>query len=323
MDNLSYFASLMPINVNLALSRLNDEALMSINEIRLRREKPVIILIKSSSLFITDKGLQDYLNSNCIIISSKDFDDVTDRLCNNSYHTNMSNMINGFITTKSGARVGIAATAVYRDKELKSVKEISSLCIRIPHTFSLCSAEILKRLYLKSLPSIIVAGRPASGKTTLLRDLSYQLSSGFNGNYRRVTVVDERNELSYENNGVNLDTLIGFNKAKGIEMAIRTLAPELIVCDEIGSPAELEAISHGFSSGVSFAVSVHLKSEEQINNNLIMRHMIMTGEFDYIVLLKSYTDDYEIIKIGDSKNAQAYRRNNDCFIYNLPWNISE
>lgn len=101
--------------------------------------------------------------------------------------------------------------------------------------------------------SIIVAAPPGGGKTTVLRDLARALSGGFGGRYRKVSIVDERGEFGGFSPGVNTDVLTGFGKKKGIEIAVRTLSPELIVCDEIADDAEVDAIKAGFSSGVAFA----------------------------------------------------------------------
>ena len=310
----------MPPTIADVFSNISGGVPNSINEIRIRRNKPIIIYVKNVLYFITiNSRLVSSINSQCVLVNDDDFDFISDRLCNHSYHTNMEGMINGYITAKNGSRVGIGASAVKKDGKVTCVKDISSLCIRIAHEHKNCSRKILNSIYIDKFPSIIVAGPPGSGKTTFLRDMAFLLSNGFNGKYRRVALVDERRELtSGFITGVNTDSLIGFDKAKGIEMAARTLSPEIIMCDEIGNHTELEAIKYSFSTGCRFAVSVHMQNAAQMFTNKIVQELIKTNEFNYMVLLKSYTDEYEIIDISEEK-IENNRNNNDYPFFIFPW----
>lgn len=308
----------MPQRICDAFCQLDNSILLMVNEIRFRKNKPLILYVNRELYFLSQKGISKNYTPLCIIISSSEFEEMTDMLCNNSYHTNMDSMIKGYITVNDGSRVGIAGKAVYRDSQITAVRNISSLCIRISHDYKNCSKKIVEKLYSNKPSSIIVAGEPRSGKTTFLRDMGRLLSSGFNGNYMCVTFVDEREELSAGSCGINTDSIIGFDKAKGIEIATRTLAPQLIICDEIGNKNELEAIKYGFSTGVNFAVSVHLKSVDQIEQNKIIKELIETKEFDYLVLLKTYTSEYEIVdlRLKKSENSRSY---NDYPFFIFPW----
>lgn len=320
MDNITYFISLMPKHLGDIFNSFDKSTLNLISEIRFRRNKPVIVYLKTVPYFISIGGrLVNSFSANTVLIDDESFDFITDRLCCRSYHTNMHTMIDGYITTKNGSRVGISSTAVYKDNSVCSVKDISSINIRIAKEYKDCSRKILNMLYTKNTPSIIVAGAVLSGKTTFLRDFSRLLSSGFAGRYRKISIVDERCEIASSFDvGINTDVLTGFEKAKGIEIATRTLSPDIIVCDEIGNINELDAIKYGFSTGVSFAVSVHMKSERELLKNYIVNELISTGEFDYIVLLKSFTDEFEIIDLR-SEQSENSRNDNDNPFFFFPW----
>lgn len=320
MDNITYFISLMPKYLNDVFNSFDKNTLNLITEIRLRRNKPIMVYLKTVPYFISIGGrLVNSFSANTIVIDDESFDFITDRLCNHSYHTNMHTMIDGYITTKNGSRVGISSTAVYKDNVISSVRDINSINIRIAKEFKDCSRKILNLLYTKNTPSIIVAGAVLSGKTTFLRDFSRLLASGFAGRYRKISIVDERCEIANGFDvGVNTDVLSGYEKAKGIEIATRTLSPDIIVCDEIGNVNELNAIKYGFSTGVSFAVSVHMKSEKELLRNFIVSELIATEEFDYIVLLKSFTDEFEIIDLR-SEQIEGSRNDNDNPFFIFPW----
>lgn len=321
MDNISYFISLFPKYLSDIINSFEISIRNQINEIRLRRNNPIILYIRDRAYFVELSGsLSKKLNSHCIRLSSSDFDLICDRICNNSYHTNMSTLTEGYVTTKNGSRVGVASTAVLKDGQIHSVKDICSLNIRISHEYRNCSKVIIDLICKNNkLPGIIVAGKPASGKTTFLRDYARLISDGYTGEYKKVAIVDERKEIASSFDvGVNTDVLYGFAKAKGIEMATRTLSPDLIICDEIGNIDELNAIINGFSCGVSFAVSVHIKDEKQIFSNSILLNLIETNQFDYIVILKSYTQEFEIIDLGEIK-LESRRNDHDNPFFFLPW----
>lgn len=83
---------------------------------------------------------------------------------------------------------------------------------------------------------------PNVGKTTLIRDIAKTLSSGKFAH--RMAIVDTRGEIyiktAFENSIA--DVLSGYPRAKGIEIATRTMSPEVIICDEIGTLEEAKAI---------------------------------------------------------------------------------
>ncbi|MDE6659800.1 MAG: hypothetical protein K2K01_06780, partial [Eubacterium sp.] len=113
--------------------------------------------------------------------------------------------------------------------------------------------------------------------------------------------------------GINTDVLTGYPKGDGIEMAIRTLSPDIIVCDEISKSSEVEAMADGFLSGVRFAVSVHASSKAEIIHKKIIRELITKNEFDYIVLLNDYTNDFEIMEVSEIR-SEIFRNYSSEFI---------
>ena len=204
------------------------------------------------------------------------------------------------MTAPNGNRVGIAATAVEKDGTVTAIRDVQSLNIRIAREERGCARGVLNTLFVGRLPSIIVAAPPGGGKTTVLRDLARALSGGF----------DERGEFGGFSPGVNTDVLTGFGKKKGIEIAVRTLTPELIVCDEIADDAEVDAIKAGFSSGVAFAVSVHIRDAEDLVHKSIIKKLYLTGEFDYVVLLEEYGDTFSVVDLRGGGDED-------------PWNVDD
>lgn len=123
-----------------------------------------------------------------------------------------------------------------------------------------CADELCTRAFSGGLCSLIVCGKPLSGKTTVLRDIARIL-----GDTRRVAVVDTRGEIAGVYGGVpaldigeNTDVLNGYSRGEGIMCALRSLSPEVIICDEIGGDAE--EIRQCMNCGVKLIVSAHAGS---------------------------------------------------------------
>lgn len=307
MSKIDSVLSCMNEELQAVFNMLDVNILNRINEIRVRRNNKLIIVIKNTSYFLDYNGdIYDYPANNAVSVNSECFDKLFMCLCDYSVYSNMDNMKKGFMTLSNGARVGIASTAVYDNYGLMSVKDITSVNIRIPSEIKGCADSILNFLYVTSFPSIIVAGKPNSGKTTLLRDLARGLSGGFNNRYAKVTIIDERNEIAGKQNseltmdtGINADVITSFSKAEGIELATRTLSPEMIICDEISTEREVQSILYAFSSGISFALSVHISSREDLLRKPIIKTLLDTREFAYIVLLDNYTYKPNIIEADE------------------------
>lgn len=135
---------------------------------------------------------------------------------------------------------------------------------------------------------LLVAGPPGSGKTTVLRSMVCRLAAG----NRIICVVDERGELMADAScpledkpAVNCDVYTRYPKAKAIEMALRCMNPQAIVCDELGTAADAEALEAGLASGVVFLASVHCESPESLQHKPQLARLLGTGAFTRAVFL--------------------------------------
>ena len=259
----------------------------NVQEIRLRISKPVCLMKDSCNVILDD-----------IIIDKETINTVFDNICEKSVYVHQNEINCGFVTIRGGNRVGICGTAVIEDGKIISVKNISSLNFRFSRDFIGCSNQILN--YCSG--NIIIAGPPASGKTTLLRDIVRTLSN----NGKKVCVVDERFEISGVDGefelGVMTDCLRGYEKSYGISLAVRTLSPQIIVFDEIGSMKECESVFDTLNSGVNVITSVHCNSIEQFLRRPVCRKLIDSGFFENLVLLGDKAGEIEqIYKIDGDK----------------------
>lgn len=184
----------------------------------------------------------------------------------------------GFITIKGGHRVGITGEWVFENGNIKYLKNISSINIRISREVIGFGKRFINYIYKDGyIQNSLIISPPKCGKTTLLRDLSRMISNGeapLNRGFK-VCVIDERSEIASSFNGVpQLDVGIRTDvydnclKSKGIILAIRSMAPEVIVCDEIGTKDDFESVLIAYNSGVSIISTIHGKSEEDFYNKL-------------------------------------------------------
>lgn len=282
---LNYFPNnIYQIFVN--LFNENDKIENEINEIRMRVNRPILLKLRDKDLILQYN------------ISQSEILHILGRLCENSIYAYKNQICEGFITIKGGHRVGLTGTCVIENEKITNVKYISSLNFRIAREVHNCSTRVLKEIIdieNKSIYNTIIVSPPGKGKTTILRDVIRRLSNGieeidFKG--RTCGVVDERGEIAAMYKGVpqndvglRTDIIENIDKNRGIHMLVRTMAPEIIACDEIGSKEDIEAIHYALYSGVKGIFTMHGKNIEDIKNNRQIYELIENREIQKVVFL--------------------------------------
>lgn len=279
-------------------------------EIRLRVNKPISVCCTGGIYFLNQNGrLMCYPNKDTMIADKSDIDECFRNICSYSIYSHQNEIKNGYITLSGGHRVGISGTAVFHEGEVSGMRDISAINIRIAREIAGSADELLKAIKNEIKGGLLIAGAPASGKTTILRDIARQLSSGMCGDMKKVTVVDERGELagtymgvSQNNLGICSDVLDGYPKAAGIMQAIRSLSPEFIICDELGGNDEVSAVEQSLNAGVSIISSIHAGSIEELLNRKQAVALLRTGAFGCVAMLNGQADPGKITgiyKAGD------------------------
>lgn len=264
----------------------NPQIANELQEIRIRVDKPIILKLREKDLILQYNILQTEILQ------------IVERLCENSIYAYKNQICEGFITIKGGHRVGLTGSCVIENGKITNIKYISSLNIRIAREVKNCSTRILREIIdieNKTIYNSIIVAPPGRGKTTILRDIIRRLSDGIEEiNFRGKTcgVVDERGEIAamykgapQNDVGIRTDIIENVSKNKGIHMLIRTMAPEIIACDEIGSKEDVEAIHYALYSGVKGIFTMHGKNVEDIKNNKQIYELIENREIQKIVFL--------------------------------------
>lgn len=297
------------------------------SEIRVRAGMPLALTCPGQIWFIDEDSRLSNIPKNAFKAAKEDIEESVIKMCSYSMHTHQEEIKNGFIPLLGGHRAGLAGTAVSENGRIISLRDINSINLRIARDVKGAGDKIIKEAFEDGLCGLLIFGTPGSGKTTVLRDIARQLSGGFNGRYIKVAVVDERGEIAaahegeFQNDmGICCDVLSGFPKGAGIETAVRTLSPGVIICDEIGGEEEVDSMINALNSGVVVIASAHAGNLSQLYKRPQIKRLIDLGVFDKIAELGSAEEPgrlADIVKAGELTVENNGTRNDNSLLFDV------
>lgn len=278
--------------IRTALERLPNERQTWLSEIRMRVGRPLCVMEGARPNFIRQDGTAEPTPSaQSLVVERDELKNIFISLCGWAVHSHQKELCDGFIAVRGGHRAGIAATAVVQEGGVTAVRDILSINLRVAREIHGAANELMCRCFAGKTGGLLLAGMPASGKTTLLRDLARQLASA-QGGFKKVCVVDESGELGGAfgglqgcDLGVCSDLLTGYPKAKGLQIAVRCLSPQVIICDEIASIQEIQAVVQAANSGVAVVTSIHAGCLTELKRKRHFAPLMQTGAFAYVAVL--------------------------------------
>lgn len=286
MENLKTTAEYLPPSVGKAVLRMETGLQEGVQEIRLRSARPAGICISGRERFLREDGTLTELPAEALTVSPEEILRAFQAVCAYSLHSHEQDLAEGFVTIRGGCRVGICGTAVRRADAPMTLRQISSLNFRIAGEYRGTASGFWRQIGQQPA-GILVAGPVGSGKTTFLRDLCRLM-----GNSRRTALIDERGELAcmlrgmpQHDVGVMTDVLDGYPRAEGILTALRVLTPACIVCDEISTPKDAEAVLQASGCGVHLAASCHAGDADELHRRTVLQPLLQANVFRYCVFL--------------------------------------
>lgn len=274
--------SVLPERVGMYLR--GKDSINKLQEVRIKVGKPLSIVMDNNETIFS------------YVITRDDIKIIIQKISNYSLYAFEEEIRQGYITIQGGHRVGLAGQCVIQNNAIKTIRNITSLNIRICREIIGCSNSLMKHLVDKdTISNTLIISPPKCGKTTLLRDITRNISNGMSNVGlcgKRTVVIDERSEIAacyngvpQMNVGIRTDVYDNCIKSEGMMMAVRGLSPEVIVCDEIGTYKDMEGLIMAYNSGVNIIATLHGRNIEELYKRPVFREIVENNVINKVVIL--------------------------------------
>lgn len=268
-----------------------------VEEIRIRSYQPVEVILTNDVLFLEE-----------LMMTPLQIEHLFQKLAHYSIYAFEEELKHGYLTIAGGHRVGFAGQPMIDQQKIQTFRFISSLNIRIAKEKIGIAQSFLPYVYQNQPYSTLLIGPPQVGKTTLLRDFVRLFSQGNQAQPSlKVAVVDERSEicacvkgLPSFSFGPRLDVLDGCPKAEGVMLFIRAMSPDIIIVDEIGREADVEALLEGMNAGVSFMATAHGRTLEDVCRRPSFMSLMDERLFERYIVLHRIRDVFSATIYNES-----------------------
>lgn len=292
----------------------------TIRELRIRVGKPVMIRMEGGENILFSDGTCGAAEAyeekvkNAVLADRELIRGILEICSSHSLYAYEREIGQGFLTIRGGHRVGIAGKAVVEEGTVRTIRDISSLNIRVAHEVRGCAKNVLPYLMEgKTFLNTLLISPPGAGKTTLLRDLIRELSCGGSwGAGMNVSVVDERSEIAACFEGIaqcdlgpRADVMDGCPKAEGMLMMLRSMAPDVMAVDEAGGENEILAMKYGMNCGCRILATVHGADIGDIMKRPAWRKMAEEKIFSRYVVLSGALRPGKIVGIYDERHEMV------------------
>lgn len=271
-------------------------------EVRIREGRPLEVNGSGEHYYVTRQSMLTLEADKAYKPEREDSRKLLDLISNHSLYTMEEELRKGFITIPGGHRIGLAGRTVLNGGHVEHIRDISGFNVRIAREIKGAADVILPYLLdiqERRIRHTLILSSPQHGKTTLLRDLARQISSGSHGQSTsrqpgmKVGVIDERSEIAGSLKGVpsfdvgpRTDVMDACPKAEGMMMMIRSMSPDVLMVDEIGRIEDAEAVTEALHAGITIIATAHGSGIDELCQRPALAKLIDNKMFERYVILK-------------------------------------
>lgn len=300
---------------------MKETYLEAVEEIRLREGRPLMLSMGAEDYMVDESGHPTADRRAAVVLTREDLSRSLQLMSGGSVYALEEELRMGFLTLRSGHRVGLVGRTLLDGGRVRTIKHIAGINIRLSRQVRGAADEVMKYIVGPEGSAVfntLILSPPGGGKTTLLRDVIRQLSDGvprlsFRG--VKVGVVDERSELAgcYEGVpqlevGVRTDVLDACPKAEGMMMLIRSMSPVVLATDEIGRQEDLAAIQEALCAGVKVVATAHASTLEELRRRPNMEALLRQGVMERLLILGRSQGPGTLEEVYDGEQRVLYRR---------------
>lgn len=289
-------ASVLPEALRLAAESVPEQGQKDAEEFRLRCGRPMSVLVRGEEVVLHNTR-----------VSQEELRTVLGKGSGYSVHSVYEQLCGGFLTLQGGHRIGICGEASVKAGEIRGVRTVSSVSVRIAKAVESAGDSLLKTIVDNRgrVGNTLLLAPPGAGKTTLLRDLIRRISGGIGVKACRVGVADERREIAalwdgeaQFDLGARTDVMSDCSKAKAVHILVKGMNPQVIAMDEITAEEDLEALLWAAGCGVTLLATAHGESRESLSLRPLYRKLLDANVFAKLVVIERqegtrrfYTED--------------------------------
>lgn len=312
--------TVFPDNIRSLLSALPPSVFGGLEEIRIREGRPLEINAGGRFCYLTSEGGMTLDAAKAFMPSKLECNRLLDLITNHSLYTMEEELRKGFITIEGGHRIGLAGRTVLGGGKVEHLRDISGYNVRLAREIKGLANTLLPQILdfkHKSVLHTLILSPPQHGKTTLIRDLARQISSG---TWRhpearwpgmKVGIIDERSEIAGSKRGVpsfdvgpRTDVMDGCPKAEGMMMMIRSMSPDVLIVDEIGRSEDVDALAEALHAGVRVIATAHGSNVDDLSSRPAMSRLLECSFFQMYTVLKR-TDQGMAFRLWDDKRRRV------------------
>ncbi len=241
-----------------------------------------VTLIENENMFLSVNG--SILDTDCFV-SKNLLQSIVTNLCNKSVYASQQTLKKGYVTLPDGCRVGMTGTAVTdADGHISHLRNINAVNIRISRDIKNAAENVIGYICNKEIVfNTLIIAPPGAGKTTMLRDVAMRLGENF-----RVGIADERDEIiPPDRKHRHVFVMRGTKKHDGMLSILRSMSPEVILTDEIGTYEDERAILKLINAGVKIVCTAHGYDETDLLRREVFKSLIEEEIFETIIVLSS------------------------------------